>query len=600
VAQSRRELAVAGILLVAVTLAAYLPALDAGFIWDDDDYVTRNPVLRSLDGLRRIWLEPTSIPQYYPLVHTTFWIEHALWGLDPFGYHLVNVLLHAASAVLVFAILRRLAIPGALLAALVFALHPVHVESVAWITERKNVLSGFFYLLALLAWVRARPPAPVPEAKRRVPEAKRRVPEPKRRVPEAKRRVPETKRPMPGTKRPVVEAKRPVAAMVFFVCALLSKTVTCTLPVAILLIEWWRRGRVDRRDVARVAPMLVVGAALAAVTIWLERVHVLARGAEWSLSIAERLLVAGRALWFYAAKLLWPVGLTFNYPRWDVDAGALRQVAFPVAALAALATLWLLRRRIGRGPLAAVLFFAVTLSPALGFVDVFPFRYSFVADHFQYLASIGLITLAGATVARRLPRLEKPAAVVLAIVLGVLTWRQSRVYESFESVWRDTLEKNPSSWLALNNLGKLHLERGELEEAAKHLSRAADLAEDAFETHVNLGTIRYAQGDLGGAQRHFEKALALRPDHAVPYNNLAFVLNQRGERLRALELLEKALEIDPDYVDGHLTIADVYARLGRPDDALRHRLRVLELAPERGAPGASSGAGGTGEDPGGD
>ncbi len=344
--------AVAALVLIVATLAAYVPAMQGGFIWDDDDYVTDNAALRSLAGLAAIWLQPGAVPQYYPLTFTSLWLDYQLWGVAPAGYHVVNVLLHGTNAVLVWLVLRRLALPGAWLAAMVFALHPVHVESVAWITERKNVLSGAFYLGALLAYLR-----------------------------------------FAGLGAPAAEAERwrsYALAVALFVCALLSKTVTCTLPAVILLLLWWKRGRVTRAEASATVPLFVVGACLALVTIWMERTHVGAQGAAWLLSPIDRALIAGRAVWFYAATLAWPHPLTFVYPRWEIDAGAWWQYLFPLAAAAVTALLFFARARIGRGPLVAVLCFGVTLAPALGFVDVYPMRYSFVADHYQYLASVAV------------------------------------------------------------------------------------------------------------------------------------------------------------------------------------------------------------------
>src|SRR5437870_3711674 len=370
--------------LVLLVVATYLPALRAGFIWDDDAYVTANATLRSFDGLRRIWLEPGAVPQYYPLTFTSLWLDYHLWGLHPLGYHLVNVLLHAANAILVWLVGRRLALPGAWFAAAVFAVHPVHVESVAWVTERKNVLSGALYLAAFLAYLRAA-----------------------------------------GGARGAYGL-----ALGLFVGALLAKTVTCTLPVVLLLVLWWRNGRVD---VAPLLPFFVLGAAAGFVTAWTEGHHVGATGELWRLSLPDRCLIAGRALWFYAAKLAWPHPLAFIYARWHVDAAVWWQYLFPLAAAATVAALHLARGRIGSGPLVAALCYVATLAPAPGFVNVYPMRYSFVADHFHYLASLPPIALAAAG-ATRLPRPQVIGAGVL-LALGTLAWRQALVYRDAETIW---------------------------------------------------------------------------------------------------------------------------------------------------------------------
>ncbi len=328
---------IAAALLVA-TLAAYQPAWNGGMLWDDDKHVT-SPELRSPDALPRIWFDVGATQQYYPVVHSAFWIQHRLWGDATTGYHIVNVVLHVLSALLLFLILRQLAIPGALLAAAVFALHPVHVESVAWITELKNTLSGVFCLLAALAYLRY--------------DRNR-------------------------------NASTYAISFGLFVLALLSKSVTATLSGALLVVLWWQRGRLGwRRDVVPLLPFMGVGAASGLFTAWVERTHIGAEGPEFSLTLVERALIAGRAIWFYLAKLLWPIDLVFIYPRWQVSQGEAWQYLYPAGVVVLLATLWLLRKR-SRAPIAALLIFAGTLFPVLGFFNVFPFRYSFVADHFQY------------------------------------------------------------------------------------------------------------------------------------------------------------------------------------------------------------------------
>ncbi|MEZ4652389.1 MAG: hypothetical protein R3E12_01985 [Candidatus Eisenbacteria bacterium] len=359
-----------GALLVALTIVAYWPALHAGYIWDDDAYVLQNLTLRSLDGLRRIWFEVGAVPQYYPLVHTTFWIEYHLWHLAPAGFHSVNVLLHGLSAIVLWRLLDRAGLRSAWFVAAVFALHPVHVESVAWITERKNVLSGLFYLGSLTMF--ARYFGLLSEGREGV----------------GSEGSPATDSPAPAEGSTPATLRLFVLGCLLYVGALLSKSVTCTLPVVLGLLLWWKHGRVHWRQVSQLGVLLLIGALSGALTVWVERTVVGAEGDEFALTVADRLLVAGRAAWFYAGKLLWPHPLVFNYPRWVLDPHSIVQLLFPLATVAVLAVLWFGRTRWGRGPLVAVLCFLVTLAPALGFFDVYPMRYSFVADHFQYLASI--------------------------------------------------------------------------------------------------------------------------------------------------------------------------------------------------------------------
>lgn len=393
---------------------AYWPSVHNGYVWDDDDYVTDEPAVTSPDGFWRVWV-PTETVQYYPLVFTLFWLQARLWGVDePGGFHVVNVLLHAMTAILLWRLLVRIEVPGAWLAAAVFALHPVHVESVAWITELKNVLSGVFYFAAFLCFLG------YADDRRR------------------------------GAY---------VASLALFTCAMLSKSVTATLPLAILVVQWFRRRPIDRRLLLSLTPMLAIGAMLAGLTVWIEKTHVGASGPLWDVTFPEKMILAGRALWFYFGKIVWPHPIIFMYPRWELDATSLAQWLWPIGAVVAAGLAWILRHRIGRGPLAAMLFFGITLGPALGFLQAYWMRYSFVADHFQYLASAGPIALLVATAAvltRRVGTRSGPVfAAGLLAALGALTWRQSKVYADEATLWQDTLAKNPTATVAHYNLGSI-------------------------------------------------------------------------------------------------------------------------------------------------
>ncbi|HUI05581.1 MAG TPA: tetratricopeptide repeat protein [Verrucomicrobiae bacterium] len=536
--------------IVLLTVAAYFPVFRAGFIWDDDAHVINNQTLRSLDGLEKIWIRPGATQQYYPLVYTSFWLEYHLWKLHPVGYHLVNVLLHAANAVLLWRLLRRLEIPGAWWTAALFALHPVQVESVAWITERKNVLSGLFYLLATLAYLRCRP-----------------------------------------LTKAVVTPTRPGRyywlALVLFACALLSKTVTCSLPAMLLLLTWWKAGRVEKPDAWALAPLFVLGAGMGLFTAWIERYRLGASGPEWALSFGQRCLIAGRVPWFYAGKLFWPHDLTFIYPRWDVSTGAAWQYLFPLATVVVLAALWLARQSIGRGPLVGVLFFLGTLAPALGFLNVYPFRYSFVADHFQYVASIGLMAVAagaGATVAQRAGpvgvNVGALSAGVVLLALGMITWVQTHIYQDQETLWRDTLTKNPGCWLADNNLGLLLFDNGKIAEAIQHYEQAVQDEPDYVEAHNNLGVALGQVGKFNEAIACYERALRIKPDYADAHNNLGFALAQVGRVQEAIDHWQQALRFEPGFAQAHNNWGNALFQEGKLEDAIRHYERAISLKPD--------------------
>jgi tetratricopeptide (TPR) repeat protein len=539
--QQPRELRlVPGAALVCLVLVAYVPALAGGWIWDDDAHVTANPALRSAGGLARIWLEPGATPQYYPLVFTSFWVEYHLWGDENAAhYHLANVLLHGANAWLVWRVLRRLGVPGAWLAAAVFALHPVHVESVAWVTERKNVLSAMFYLTALLAFLR------FDETRSRGWYA---------------------------------------LALAAFLAALLSKTVTCTLPAVLALLLWWQHGRISWRDGRALAPLFAVGVGMGLLTVWVEKYAIGAAGADWSLSPLERCLIAGRAVWFYAGKLVWPEPLTFIYPRWQVDSSDAWWYAYPVAALAVLAGLWLARGRLGKGPLVAALAFVGTLFPALGFFDIYPFRYSFVADHFQYLASVPLIALAAAVAAtalRHRPALKVAAAAAVLIAFGQLTVRQGFIYLSEEFLWRDTLAKNPDCSIAHARLGRALAEHKDYLSAAEHYAEVArlDAATVSIGDRLRLASNFGRAGRLDWAADEFRAVLAVRPESSLAHGGLAETLRRLGRRDEAAAHFEEALNLDPDNAELHNGFGSLRAEQGRLDEAAEHFNAALRLDP---------------------
>ncbi|MDQ3438883.1 MAG: tetratricopeptide repeat protein [Planctomycetota bacterium] len=516
--------------LIGLTLLAYLPALRGGFIWDDPDYVTQNATLRSLDGLRQIWFVPRSIPQYYPMVHTTFWFEYQLWQLWSPGYHAVNVLLHATAAVLLLAVLRKLAFPAAWLAAAVFALHPVHVESVAWVTERKNVLSAVFYLAAMLAYFRFDDPT------------------------------------IEGDER---NWRAYGVALGLFVLALLSKTVTCSLPAAILLVVWWKRGRITLNDVKPLMPLFLVGAGFAFATAYFEKAYVGATGAEFGFSSIDHILIAGRAVWFYRWKLIAPVNLAFIYPRWNIDPAHRWQLLYPLAGVLTLLSMFVLRRRIGRGPLVAFLFFGGTLLPALGFVNVYPMRYSFVADHFQYLASIGPIVLLVA-ILRRLAHRTTPYMPVFLIPLGLITFQQAKIYRNTETLWKDTAAKNPDSWMVHTNLGHALVERRAYDEGQEEYERALQLAPHLPEPHWNVGIGLSVRGDYEGALRHFDEAIRLSPNFPQGYFSRGNVFRERGQLDEAMEQYEQAVALKRDYAEAYYNLGVIAEGQKRLDDAIRY------------------------------
>lgn len=530
-----------------LVLIAYWPALHAGYIWDDDEYVTGNLSLRSTEGLRKIWFEPGATPQYYPLVFTSFWVEYHLWELEPMGYHVVNILLHLLAGFLLWRCLDKLAVPYAWLASLVFVLHPVHVESVAWITERKNVLSLVFYLGSASLLIRFFQMESAPRARQ-------------------------------GSGAVYM------SAFALFVAALLSKTVTFSLPAAMLLIIWWKTGRIRVAHIAALTPYFILGAAGGLTTAYLEQHHVGARGVEWDYGSIDRILIAGRVIWFYAVKILLPVRLIFNYPRWSIDAAVWWQYLYPAAFAAVIAALWQCRRRIGRGPLVGTLFYCGTLFPALGFIDVYPFRYSFVADHFQYHASIGLIALYVVIMVKMFK--NTPAAffhsavVLLLVLLTARTHFQVHDYRDQETLWTRTVEKNPESWIAHNNLGVMQRHRGKDEAALNHFKAALRSAPNNTEALNNLGSYFSTKGDHAQAMMYFQRAIAADPENAFAHTNLGVAYGTIGSPEESLQHYRQAVSIAPGYALAHNKLGLALLRRGERTSALYHLRRAGDLSPD--------------------
>jgi Flp pilus assembly protein TadD len=534
-----------GLFLVIATVMTYQPAWNGKLIWDDAAYLTASPVLTAPDALRRIWFSLESPSQYFPLTYTSFYLERLLWGPSPMGCHIVNLLLHAANVLLLWRLLARLRVPGAWLAAGIFALHPVQVESVAWIAERKNVLMGFFFLLALLQWVRF------------IDE--------------------KTLRPW----------RCYILALVFHALALSAKTTACMLPAALLLILWLKKTPVGWRRLAQVAPFAGISAGMGLVTIWWERFHQGTQGQLFAMGAVDRLLVASRAVWFYAGKLLWPANLTFSYPRWKIsasDAGAYGWIA----AMAILGlVIWRARRWTGRSVEVAAVFFVATLSPVLGFVMLYTFKYSFVADHYQYLACIGPIALAAAAMEMGLGRMSwgkpflRPAlCIALLLTLGTLTWRQSRMYTDMETLWRTTLERNPDCWMAQNDLGAILYEKGQADQAIILFRKSLEIEPGNAETHNNLGAALDKKGQLDEAIAQFQKAVAIRPDFAEAYRNLGDVLLRKGRVDEAILQFQEAVAIRPDIAKAHHNLADALLQKGRVDEAILQFQEMLKIQPE--------------------
>jgi tetratricopeptide (TPR) repeat protein len=564
----------AALFLIAATLITYWPAVHGTFIWDDTDHISNNMALRSPHGLWEIWFKPGATCQYYPMTFSGFWVGYQLWGLNPLGYHLLNVLLHGVVAVLLWQVLARLKVRGAWLAGAIFALHPVSVMTGAWMTELKNTLSAALALGAAWAYLRfaglgvyEAATAPASDLVRSSS-----VTTPCRTG---------VRRTGSGTVWLFY-----VLSLVLFQLALFAKTAVSFLPVSLLLATWWRRERLKWCDVWPLIPMLGLIAVMSRLTLHVERLYG-ALGQEFNLRFLERVLISGRSFWFYLGKLLFPHQLTFIYERWQVDPGIWWQYLFPLAAAGVLVWLWLSRRRLGKGLFVALMHFYVCTSLLILLTVIYMTRYTFVSDHWQYFGCMSIMALVAAGITGALERFEKgrpflkPAVCgMLLVALGVLSWRQCRMYTGLETLWRTTLARNPRAFLAQNNLGELLAQKGQMDEAVDHFQKALQIQPGFAEAHYNLGNALVKEGQLDNAIIQFQKTLEIEPDNAEAHNNLGWVLLQKKRLDEAIFHFQTALKFQPAFADAHQNLGNCFSQMGRLDEAIAHYQKALDIQPD--------------------
>jgi tetratricopeptide (TPR) repeat protein len=570
-----------GLLLILGVFIAYQPAWHAGFIWDDDAHLTANPCIIGPLGFKQIWTSSSAV--YYPLVLTSFWVEHALWGLNPMPYHLVNIATHAACGILLWRVLQCLIVRGAWLGAALWALHPVQTESVAWITELKNTQSCFFYLLAILCFLKWQSEK--------------------------------------NSAKPQRTEWYYALALFCAALAILSKTSTVMLPVVLGLCWWWMEGRWQWGNILRLVPFLMISGVASGWTIWEQQFHSGALGSEWAQSWSERFIISGKDIWFYFDKLFWPHPLIFLYPHWQINVSQPVVYLPALAVIAVLLVLWLKRNGTLRPVFFAFAYFVVSLFPVLDFFHVYFFRYSFVGDHFQYLASIGPLALAAAGISvgmeffkKRNPLLKPVICGVLLLTLAALTWRQSRMYTDIETLWRTTIAKNPNAFLAYNNLGSIFLQSGQVNEAMpyfqkalegnpnfseahsnlgdalmrmgqvdeglKQLKTAVEISPNSVESQYNLGRGLMQTGQMEEAMEHFQKVLAIQPNFAKADNNMGCILLRMQRLDEAADYFQKAIESDSGYAEAHYNLGGVFGMQGQFDEAVTEYKKAIEIKPD--------------------
>ncbi len=528
------------LVLVVLTFVVYQPTWHAGFVWDDDQLITNNRIIRASDGLYRIWFT-TEAPDYYPLTSSFWWLQWRLWGKNPAGWHAVSVLLHAANVVLVWMIFRRLKIPGAWLAALLFAVHPVNVVTVAWISEQKNTLSMLLFAVAILLYLR----------------------------------FDETS-----------DRRWYGLSLAAFLLALFSKAAVVMLPVVLLGCIWWSRGRLGSRDWVRTAPFFALSVLLGLTTVWFQY-HRAMSGQEVRVGgVFSRVAVAGLAPWFYLSKAVLPLDLCMVYPQWNPGTWDWSGWLPGIALAGGFALLWWNRDGWGRPLLFGLGYFVVMLFPVLGFFDQGFYHYSLVADHWQYYSLVGVTALASAGTVALGTRLHRERQVInsvagaVVIVLAAMSWQRCFVFRTEETLFQDNLLHNPLAWVAYDILGNASERAGRIEEAITHFEQALRVKPDYAEAHYHLGNAFLQGGTLSDAIGQYEEALRLRPDFAEAHCSLGIALYQTGKREEAIDHYEQALRVRPDFAEAHHDLGNAFLKEGKLSDAIGQYEEVLRLKPD--------------------
>ena len=573
-------------ILAVLALGIYWPALHSGFIWDDNAMLTGNDLVKLPEGLPYIWFSTVPV-DYFPLTLSSFWVEWRLWGLSPAGYHLTNVMLHVGSALVLWRGLAQLRLPGAFLAALLFLVHPVNVESVAWIAERKNTLSMLFFLMSLLLYLRF-------DERSKVQSPKSKVRGPKFGV---------------GSQSPASRSfpSAPLywLSLLAFLCSLLSKTAGVMLPFVLLGLAWWRRGRVGKTDLLRALPFFGVALVLGLVTIWFQYHRAISTDVIHHRDAWVRLAGAGHAVWFYLWKAVWPINLVFVYPEWKIEPRAYLAWLPDAALVVAFAVLWRFRNGWGRAGLFGLGYFTLVLFPVLGFFSIYFQKYSFVADHWQYFALPAVAAGAAGALSRvqgveseaqspkfcsprlsphRVGRGTSIVGVMLCgamlLVLGVLTWRQQLAYKDEETLWLHTLTQDPKCWMANNNLGTLFQERGQVDEAVSRYRQSIQTQPSQVEAYNNLGLLLFGQGKYDEAMAQFKLALAANPNVAMTHLNIGNVFVKRGQESAAFAEFQTAARLRPDLAEAHNNLGCLLSEGGKPLQAAAEFREALKWRPQ--------------------
>jgi protein O-mannosyl-transferase len=528
------------------SLAVYAPALRGDYIWDDRDiYILNNPLLPQPDGLYRFWFTTEPL-DYYPLAYTVYWFGVRLWGLNPLGFHLTNVVVHALAGALLAWTLKGLRFPAAALVGLLFVVHPMNVESVAWISQLKTCLAGMLAFAAAGCFIRG----------------------------------------------------WMATALVCFVLSLSSKPIAVAFPVAVLLCGWWRDGRIGRSIILQSLPFFAASLIFGAIGVYFQQANAIGPTTIRTDSTLTRLLASSWAVWFYVWKGLVPINNMFVYPRWNIPAAGVFGFIPAILLFAVVGWCWVKRDVWGRTPLAVIVLYLLMILPSSGLVDVYYWRYTYVGDHYAYQAlPVVLAAAVGAVwllLRRRISETgQQPllfarlASVAVTGFLAVQSLKLSKDYKDDVTLWQATLRRNPGAWLAHTNLASKMLNMGESEKAEPHTKSAFGLRPDLGESHNNMGLMLTRKDRHEEAVEFFREAAKRSPYESLMWENLGIELAHLGRDEEALEMLKKAVDVSaatrwtgPKNARPLCEYANQLSLMDRFDDAMKAFQQAGELRPE--------------------
>lgn len=528
------------LVIVIACLWIYSPVFNGDWLWDDDYLITANPVVQSPDGFASFWVEPKTA-DYFPLTMSLLWLMWKWFGMDSTGYHVASVLLHALGACLVWALLKTIGLRGAWLAGLIFAVHPIAVESVAWVSELKNTFSLPFFLAAGCFFVR-----------------------------------------FEDTGRRIFYW----GALVLFLAAMLAKSSAVMFPVVMLLYIWWRRDRIVWRDLWNAAPFFLVSMILGLVTLYFQHSRAIGNEPIPIGGLDSRFAIAGMAIFFYLSKILWPVLLLPIYPQWNANPPELIQFLSWSVLAGVLGVFWIRRKTWGRHALMGAGFYLITLLPVLGFVAMSYMRVGWVADHFLYIPMIGVVALGvgvgfrASDLAGKKWRLVFGAFAVFVVgVLAFWSHRYAGIWENEDKLWNYTLKHNWECWQAHNRIGAREFNRGNVDVALDHFREATRLRPDLAETQNNLGSAVLAKKDTKAAIKQFQEALRLSPDIVAIQSNLARALLLDNQPAAAAEFYADLCRRYPDNPTFLCNLGVTLYQSGKKTEAIASFRRALEMDP---------------------